>query len=35
MESVKNSLIYKKTLEKFTDAELFDVKINKKKDKND
>jgi DNA polymerase-3 subunit gamma/tau len=35
IESVKNSLIYKNILEKFPDAELFDVKPNVKEDKND
>ena len=35
IESVKNSSTYKNILEKFPDAELVDVKINKKIDKND
>jgi len=35
IESVKNSLTYKNILEKFPDAELIDVKANKKKDKNE
>ena len=35
IESVKNSSTYKNILERFPDAELIDVKINKKKDKND
>ena len=35
VESAKNSLTYKKILEKFPDAELIEVKINEKKDKND
>ena len=35
LEGVKNSSIYKKILEKFTDAELIDVKTNEKKNKND
>ena len=34
-ESVKNSSIYKNILEKFPDAELVDVKPNKKENKND
>ena len=32
IENVKNSLVYKNILEKFPDAELFDVKTSKKKD---
>jgi len=35
IESVKNTLIYQNILEKFPDAELIDVKTNKKEDKND
>ena len=36
INEVKNSEIYKKVMEKFPDAELVDVKLNKKKeDKND
>ena len=35
LESVKNSSIYKNILEKFPDAELIDVKANKKENKND
>jgi DNA polymerase-3 subunit gamma/tau len=35
IESVKNSSIYKNILEKFPDAELIDVKTNKKENKND
>jgi len=35
IESVKNSLTYKNILEKFPDAELIDVKTNKKENKND
>ena len=36
ISEVKNSEIYKKIMEKFPDAELIDVKLNKKKeDKND
>ena len=35
IESVKNSSTYKNILEKFPDAELIDVKVNEKKDKND
>ena len=35
VESVKNSLTYKNILEKFSDAELIDVKINEKENKND
>jgi DNA polymerase-3 subunit gamma/tau len=35
IEGVKNSLIYKNILEKFPDAELIDVKSNKKENKND
>jgi len=35
VESVKNSSIYKKTLEKFPDAELIDVKEFKEENKND
>ena len=35
LEGVKNSLIYKNILEKFPDAELIDVKINKKENNND
>jgi len=35
IESVKYSMIYKGILEKFPDAELIDVKTNKKKNKND
>ena len=35
VESVKNSSIYKKTLEKFPDAELIDVKIINEENKND
>jgi len=35
VESVKNSLTYKNILEKFPDAELIDVKINEKENKND
>ena len=34
-ESVKNSLIYQNILQKFPDAELINVKINKKEDEND
>jgi DNA polymerase-3 subunit gamma/tau len=35
IESIKNSSTYKNILGKFPDAELIDVKANKKKDKND
>jgi DNA polymerase III subunit gamma/tau len=35
IESVKGSLIYQDVLKKFPDAEIIDVKINKKEDKND
>ncbi|MDA9646193.1 DNA polymerase III subunit gamma/tau [Candidatus Pelagibacter sp.] len=35
MENVKNSSIYKNILEKFSDAELVDVKTHEKDDKND
>ncbi|MDB0046824.1 DNA polymerase III, subunit gamma and tau, partial [Candidatus Pelagibacter sp.] len=35
IENVKNSSIYKNILEKFPDAELVDVKYNKKENKND
>jgi len=35
IENVKNSLTYKNILEKFPDAEMTDVKVNKKKDTND
>jgi DNA polymerase-3 subunit gamma/tau len=35
IESVKNSLTYSSILGKFPDAELIDVKVNEKKDKND
>jgi len=35
IENVKNSSIYKETLEKFPDAELVDVKIFKEENKND
>jgi len=35
IESVKNSSIYKETLEKFPDAELIDVRIFKEENKND
>jgi len=35
MENVKNSLIYEKILEKFSDAELIDVKTNEQEIKND
>jgi len=35
IESVKNSLIYKETLEKFSDAELIDVKELKEENKDD
>jgi len=35
IESVKNSSIYKKTLEKFPDAVLIDVKLIKEEDRND
>ena len=35
IESVKNSSIYKETLERFPDAELIDVKALKEKSKND
>ncbi|MDB9820862.1 DNA polymerase III subunit gamma/tau [Candidatus Pelagibacter sp.] len=35
IENVKNSSIYKDILEKFPDAELVDVKYNKKENKND
>jgi DNA polymerase-3 subunit gamma/tau len=35
IKNVKNSSIYKNILEKFTDAELVDVKTNKKEDNND
>ena len=35
LESVKDSSIYKNILEKFSDAELLDVKSNEKENKND
>jgi len=35
IESVKNSFIYKDILEKFPDAELVDIKLNEKENKND
>ena len=35
IKSVKNTSIYKNVLEKFPDAELVDVKTNKKEIKND
>ena len=35
IESIKDSLTYKNILEKFSDAELIDVKPNEKKNKND
>ena len=35
IESIKNSLTYKNILEKFPDAELVDVKIDEKENKND
>ena len=35
IENVKDSSIYKTILEKLPDAELIDVKINEKKNKND
>jgi DNA polymerase-3 subunit gamma/tau len=35
IESVKDSSIYKNILEKFSDAELIDVKTNERKNKND
>jgi DNA polymerase-3 subunit gamma/tau len=35
IESIKNSLTYKNILEKFSDAELIDVKPNEKENKND
>jgi DNA polymerase-3 subunit gamma/tau len=35
IESVKNSLVYKEVLEKFPDAELINIKTNKKKNKDD
>jgi DNA polymerase-3 subunit gamma/tau len=35
LESVKDSSIYKNILEKFPDAELFDVKFTEKENKND
>ncbi|WP_415320981.1 DNA polymerase III subunit gamma/tau [Candidatus Pelagibacter sp. Uisw_092] len=35
IESIKNSLTYKNILEKFPDAELIDVRVNKERDKND
>ena len=35
MENVKNSLIYEKILEKFSDAELIDVQTNRRENKND
>jgi len=35
IESVKNTTVYKEVLERFPDAEIIDVKTNKKENKND
>ena len=35
IENVKNSSVYKDVLEKFSDAELIEVKINEKNNKDD